>query len=177
MIKTPYMKARDRESKKEIEKIRKYIKKIWGNNIHYKKSSCKELRELGNDLGMNIFNTKKFKSQYFKKKKNKIFMRVCRRCNKYHKVKRTDGIHPRVGLLCENCRKKVNDIKGEKLKLGYQEEWKKKIMDILKEGDRFAVSEIAKKLGCTSYPVNGTIKVLAKEKKIKISKIVTVKIV
>lgn len=175
MIKTPYMKAQEKELEEEIKKTKKYIKKIWGNNIKLKEMSCREMRELGYKLGMNVFNTRKFKSQYYKK--NKIYMRVCRRCNKYHKIKRSNGTRPRPGLLCLNCKKKVDDIRGEKLKLKNQDKWKKKIINVLQNKGRLTISEIAKEIKSSTYPVRGVIKILSKEKKIKILKVTTVKII
>lgn len=176
-ISTPYIRAQEKVLEKEIKETKKYIKKIWGNNIKIKKMSCKEMRELGEELGMNVFGTKKFKSKCFSNRKNKIYMRVCRRCDKYHKIKRNDGTRPRPGYLCMSCKKKVNDIKGEQLILKNQNKWKQKILDVLKNESRFTIPEIAREIKCSTYPVRGALKILSKEKKIKILKVTTIKII
>lgn len=177
MARTPYMKKQERELEKEVEKTKKYIKKVWGNNIKIKKMSCKEMRELGDELGMNVFHRKKFIAQKFSNRKNKIYMRVCRRCNKYHKIKKNDGTRPRSGLLCMSCKKKVDDIKGEKLILKNQNKWKKRIIEVLKENHRLTIPEIAREIKCSTYPIRGALKVLSKEKKLKILTVTTVRII
>lgn len=177
MVKNPYEKARERKMEKEIERNRKYVKKVWGKDIKLKKMSGKEIKKLGDELGMNVFYRKNFKSQYFRNKKNKIYMRVCRRCNLYHKITRSDGTYPRAGHLCLNCQKKIDDIKGKKLKLKNQNKWKQKILNVLKNKNRLTISEIAREIKCSSYTVRGVLKLLSKEKKIKIMKVITVKII
>lgn len=166
-----YQIAQKRKLEKEIADTKKYIKKVWGKDIKLKDMSCKEMRELGEELGMNVFQTKKFKSKQFNKKKNKIYIRVCRKCNEYHKIKRNDGIHPKPGYLCMSCRKKVNDMKGEKLKLKNQERWELKVINILTRNNQLNRHEIAKYLEYSIYPILKTLKSLSKKKKIISTKI------
>ena len=177
MVKTPYVKARDEKLEKEIEETKQYIKKVWGKDIKLKEMSGMKVKELGYELGMNVFGRKNFQSYCFRKKKSKIYMRVCRRCNLYHKIKRNDGTYPRAGILCPSCKNKVDDIKGKKLKLKNQNKWKQKILNVLKNKGKLTIPEIAREIKSSTYPVRGVLKILSKEKKIKIMKVTTIKII
>ncbi len=118
-----YMKRRGNVVKKEREDIKKditdtknYIKKIWGRETSIREISYQEMKKLGEELGMNIFNTKNFYNRY-KENRYKNYTRICKYCKKYYDGQVKIKSHPRNLGVCPSCKKKSYKVRAEKRKI------------------------------------------------------------
>lgn len=91
--------------KKEITTTKKYIKKVWGRETPLKKLNYQEIKKIGDELGMNIFNVKSFQDRY-KKNKFKSYTRVCKYCKEYYDGQAKIKSHTRNLGVCPSCKKK-----------------------------------------------------------------------
>ena len=91
--------------KKEVAETKNYIKKIWGRKTYLRKLSYQEMKKLGDELDMNIFNVKGFKNRH-KENQFKNYTRVCKYCEKYYDGQVKVRSHPRNLGVCPNCKKK-----------------------------------------------------------------------
>lgn len=171
------MVAQEKLRDKEVADTKKYLKKIWGKDIPLKKMSYKELKELGEDLGMNIFNIKSFHSGYNNPQRRfKSYTRICKYCKIYYDVKVKMKVRPKGAGVCPRCKKKSYSDRFNKRKIKNKIKWERLILDVLKNNERLSILEIAEKLGCSGYPVRKTLKDLSKKGKINLLKNTTAKI-
>lgn len=175
---TPYMVAQEKIREKEVKSAKKYLKKIWGNTISIKNMSNKEIRKLGGELGMNVFNTKSFGSEYNKSQKTlKQYTRICKYCDKYYDVEIRRKVRPKGSGVCSTCKEKINKEKGEKIKNKNKMKWEKLVLDILRSGGKLSVLKISDKIGCSGNTVRKTLKSLSKENKIRLSRVTMAKLI
>ena len=67
------------------------VEKVWGKLTPMRKLNYKEIRKLGDELGINIFGRKNFHFKYpYGQKHLEFYTRLCIRCNKYYKIKRDE---------------------------------------------------------------------------------------
>lgn len=164
-LRNPHLIAQEKMIEKEIIETKKYIKKIWGRTIPIKKMSYKEIEKLGEELGMNVFNSKKFNH---KNKTTKKYVRVCNYCSKSYDVELNKKIHPRGTGVCPVCKKKSDIKRMENRKIKNKNKWDGLILDVLKVKKKLSINEIAEELNCSTYPIRCILKSLKDEGKINI---------
>lgn len=164
--------------KKEIATTKKYIKKIWGRETIIRKISYQELKKLGGELGINVFNVKCFKDGLSdRRKKFKDYIRVCKYCKKNYGIRIRRKVHPRSLGVCLICRKKNHYEICEAREIKNKIKWERLILDALEKNGRMTISEIASELRCSAYPVRKIFYELKKEGKIKTIKTTSAKII
>lgn len=172
-LSTPYMKAQQKSRSKEVAATKNYIKNIWGADIKIKKMSYSEIRKLGGELGMNVYNTKGFDD----KKSFKNCACICKYCKKSYDIKIKKKVRPRNYGVCLFCKKKSYKERFEKRKIKNKIKYERLILESLNKYGRMTISELANKMGCSEYPIRKIFKNMKKEGKIEISKATTVKII
>ncbi len=171
------MVAQEKLREKEVADTKNYLKKIWGVDIKLKEMSYQEIKKLGGELGMNVFNVKGFHVGYNNPQRRfKSYTRICKYCKTYYDVEVKMKARPKGAGVCPNCKSKNIKKKWEKRKIKNKIKWEQLILDVLKKNGRLSVLEIAEKLDCSGYPVRKTLKNLSKNGKIKLLKSITVKI-
>jgi len=103
-IRTPYMVAQEKLKEKEIIATKKYLKKIWGEDIPLKKMTYKEIKKLSWELGMNTFKIKNFNIE---KGNIKKCIRTCKYCNKNYEATVKIKTHARGKGVCPSCKNKT----------------------------------------------------------------------
>lgn len=158
--------------KKEIVDSKNYIKKIWGEETPLKELNYKELRKLGEELGMNIFNVKNFNDRYIKgQKRFKKYTRVCKYCKKYYDIEIERKVRPKGSGVCPACKEKNYKEGGEKRKIKNKIKWERLILDVLEKNGRLTILEIGNKLECSGYPIRWTVKELVDDGKVRLFKV------
>jgi len=157
-------KKEQEDLKKEITETKIYIKNIWGKPTPLKDISYKEIRKLGEELGMNVFNVKNFD------KSNTIFkdcICTCKYCNKKYDIKVKKGTRSKNLGVCKECRAKKYEESWEYRKIKNKIKWERLIIDVLTKNGGLSIKKITKKLECSGCPIRKAIKRLVEEGKIK----------
>lgn len=171
-LRTPYMVAQEKLKEKEIKAAKKYIKKVWGADIEMKEMSYKEVKRIGGELGMNVFNVKSFNDEYIKSQKRlKNYTRVCKYCGECYDIKIRKKSRPKGPGVCPTCKNKNYRKRNEDIKSKTKNKWEKLIIDLLKRKKcKMSILEISKELNCSGSPIRKVYKVLAREGKIIFTK-------
>lgn len=134
-----------------------------------KRKEYRAIKKLGEELGMNVFNTKSFNDGYNKgQKKLKIYTRVCKYCNEFYDIKARKKSRPKGSGVCPECKIKSDDARMKNIKIKSKNKWERLILDILKKGKKLSIKEVAEKAGCSTFPIRRMLKILEKEKIISI---------
>ena len=160
----------DREIiKKEIIETKSYLKKVWGAPTPPGKYNYKQIKKLGDELGINVYGVKLFGQP---EKKLRVYFRECVGCNKKYKIERRTGIKPRAGFLCDDCRKKSFEIWTSRLKIKNKKIWEDKIIKALSESKKkMSVIDLKKELECSNWGIYNRIYPLVEEGKVRKNKI------
>lgn len=110
---------------KEVAKTKDYIKKVWGEPTPLKGFSYRELRVLGEELGVDISHRKNFNLIHntHGQKRLKYYSRSCRKCKKDYKIPVDEKkSRPKGPSVCPECKKKnylklSKLLKGKKIKI------------------------------------------------------------
>lgn len=171
-LRTPYMVVQEKLKEKEIEDTKKYINEVWGKETPIRDLTYKEIKKLGEELGMNIFNTKSFNDAYAKgQKRLKNYTRVCKYCDKYYDIKVRKKSRPRGPGVCLICKSKNSKKRNEERKIKTKKKWERLILDLLERKKcKMSILEISKEIGCSGYSIRLAYGPLAQRGKIKVFK-------
>lgn len=165
-------KHKDEIGKQKLKKILQ-SRKAFSRGAPLRKINYKETKKLGEELGMNILNTKSFKAGFATDTEQlKKYTRFCRKCKEsYIAVRGFKKGRPTYKGICPKCKIEMYKTKQTNIKNKSKKKWEDKIINLLKKEKRkLSVLEVCKKLKCSGSPIRKYFKILSEEGKIKLSK-------